>query len=224
MGLTNRLIKATLLAATAAAALNLTGCAAYFNYPELDGSAAWSDANVRPIPGLMAAATAQVLREDFEAAGTEQPWIFNPPKGTTPEAARRTLNDIESRSSISGGMLVGDPGTLDRFGAVRDDLLSYSITKVWVRGRNAVVDVVRGAGDDYRRATLRFEGGATPWVITNLRNWRLGETPPQLFGWPEPASEQAAAELIQDTQDEQHEQDEQPAETPAQESDEEATP
>ena len=179
-----------------AAIAGATGCATYANYPPIGQDLAVNDPNVVPLPVLMRVATARVLQRDANSGDLPANWVLNLPRGMTPERARSVLDNTMPDAGVTGGMLVGDEGFRG--------LPVYSVTRVWLRGSKATVDVIRpvtldgmqptdenadGVAYTYQKVTLRLEGGFRPWRVANTREWPIGrEQRPELFGWPEPAA------------------------------------
>ena len=107
-------------------------------------------------------------------------------------------------------MLVGDEGFRG--------LPVYSVTRVWLRGDKATVDVVRpvtldgmqpteentdGVAYTYQKVTLRLEGGFRPWRVVGTREWPIGlEDRPELFGWPEGTDSSAAVDTDPESESE----------------------
>ncbi len=180
-----------------AGAIGQIGCATYANWPAIDQDVAVNDPNVAPLPGLGRLAVERVLELDAEAGDLPDAWVVNFPEGMRRSVAREMLGMIEARTGYSGGLLVGDPGS----GAAP----VYSITRIWLRGDRARVDIVRPVlvasprggstilDAAFQRVTVRFELQAfgPRWAVDSVRIWPVGtEEEPVLYGWP--------AELIPD--------------------------
>lgn len=199
-GQTRALLGAAILGlATLAGA---TGCATYANYPPIGQDLAINDPNVVPLPVLMRVATTRVLQRDAASGDLPDNWVLNLPRGMTTTRARSVLDNTMSDAGVGGGMLVGDSGYLG--------LPVYSITRVWLRGDKATVDVIRpvtldgmqpteentdGVAYTYQKVTLRLEGGFRPWRVVGTREWPIGlEDRPELFGWPKGTESSAAVD------------------------------
>jgi hypothetical protein len=171
---------------------SIPGCATYANYPPIGQDLAVNDPNVIPIPVLMRVALTRTLQNDSQTGELPERWVLNLPRGTTLERARSVLDNTMRDAGVSGGMLVGDAGY--------QGLPAYSITRVWLRGDSATVDVIRpvtldgmppteadtgGVGYTYQKVTHRLKGGFRPWRVETSRAWPIGlEDQPELFGWP----------------------------------------
>ena len=178
--------------ATLAAA---SGCATYANYPAIEQDLAVNDPNVHPIPGLVRRALVRVLGDDRTNGRLPERWALNLPRGTGHATAQRVLRDTMDQADVTGGELL----TPDN-----EWLPVYSVTRVWVRGDRADVDVVRpvawqGLSDRpsaLQKITLMLRGGRFKWDVIGARAWPIG-TPvaPELYGWSQPTQARAGVEL-----------------------------
>jgi hypothetical protein len=179
---------------------SMPGCATYANYPPIGQDLAVNDPNVIPLPVLMRVSVTRVLQQDAANGDLPERWVLNLPRGMNLERARSVLQNTMTDAGVSGGMLVGDQGYLG--------LPVYSVTRVWLRGDKATVDVIRpvtldgmqptegdadGVAYTYQKITLRLVGGFRPWRVEGTREWPIGlEDRPELFGWPEGTTGSAA--------------------------------
>jgi len=187
------LIGAGLLGLGALGLASIPGCATYANYPPIGQDLAVNDPNVVPLPVLMRVSLNRVLAQDAGAGDLPENWVLNLPRGTTLERARSLLEGVKRDTGVTGGMLVGDPGS--------QGLPVYSVTRVWLRADKATVDVIRpvtldgmtpteadtdGVAYTYQKITLQLTGGFRPWRVVSTRAWPIGlEDRPELFGWPD---------------------------------------
>ncbi len=171
---------------------SMPGCATYANYPPIGQDLAVNDPNVVPLPVLMRVSLTRVLSQDAANGELPERWVLNLPRGMDQGRARSVLANTMTDAGVTGGMLVGDEGSLG--------LPVYSVTRVWLRADKATVDVIRpvtldgmepAAGDadgvayTYQKITLRLVGGFRPWRVEGTREWPIGlEQRPELFGWP----------------------------------------
>lgn len=148
----------------------LTGCAAYVNYPPQMDDVAVHDLGVAPTPRIMALAVERVAR----LWPVDGAYVVNFPRGTTLRTAERTVRLIEDpRASVVTSPLQGQP--------------AFHVTRVWVRGGTATVDVVRpvlraGASEDIgQQITLTLNSAlGESWRVVRVRPWTVGA-----YGVPE---------------------------------------
>jgi hypothetical protein len=150
---------------------SLGGCAAYANYPPLDGDVAVHSPNVPPMPQVVLKAFQTVI-EEYPIDGD---FVINPPKGTDFYKAEKMVEEIVT----PGAHLVGEESA---------GLPAYHATRVWVRGDGAEVDVVRPVAWDggqslNQTVTVRMKRKYGGWVVTSTKPWAIIESEPELFGW-----------------------------------------
>ncbi|MCA9294550.1 MAG: hypothetical protein KDA20_12125 [Phycisphaerales bacterium] len=162
----------------------LGGCATYANYPAIERDLAVNDPNIHPIPGLMRRALVRVLGDDRLHGRMPERWALNLPKGTGYAMAERVLAETMEQAGVTGGELVS---------VENDTLPIYSVTRVWIRGDQGEVDVVRPVAwvglDDrpwsLQKITLHLRGGRYKWDVVTARAWPVGTAAePELYGWP----------------------------------------
>lgn len=165
------------------------GCAAYITYPasEAGEDGLRGDVNTLPSPRLQRLAVGRVLSLDRASGAWDGgAWVLNPTGGlrlARAEDLRRRLVELHP-----GGLLVGEPGY--------ESAPVYSVTRVWVRGDEGRVDVVRPAagaaagaagGDSERfsRVTVHFRSWGGSWRVEEVFAWASGlAEEPTLFSWP----------------------------------------
>ncbi len=176
------------IGAVSACAGALGGCWGYVNYPPIEGaSPGINNPNAPPADELMILATKWVAdrypppRSGPEVAGEAQ-FAVNLPPGV-----RRDL--YERVAAKTAGRAVPLTETNAK------TLPIYHIARVWVRMRDAKVDVLRPRLELPRRpdgqpvyecVTLLIEGGLKPWRVTQFQTWEVGVVdPPPLNFCPE---------------------------------------
>lgn len=168
----------SLLALAAAIPLALAACAHYANYPPIGNDLAVNDPNTAPLPELIAAA----LRDTVRRYPVDGAFVINLPAGLE----RRRAESIAAELGENARLVV--PGT--------QHLPAYHVTRIWVRGDRATVEVLRpvtelhsdsATPDRHQAISIRLARGAfAPWSVTSHRAWTIGAgEPPELFGWPE---------------------------------------
>lgn len=167
----------------------LTACTPYVSYPaEQGGRYAKGDINAQPGPIVMRQSLSRVITTD-RAAGINDDtrWGVNLPQGMRQRTAELMLEGIE-RVVGGDGVLVGEPGY--------ENAAMYSVTRLWIRGDEARVDVVRPVnGGEYQRVTVRLRGPLGQWRIESVLDWPEGlAEEPELYGWPEPYTPARAAD------------------------------
>lgn len=163
----------------------VAGCSAYITYPAseagVDGPV--GSVNALPSPTLQRLALSRVLSRDLASGAYDGgAWVMNPTGGlrlTRAEEMRRRVTEVHP-----GALLVGEAGY--------ERAPVYSVTRVWVRGDEARVDVVRPApgvddgGVSYGRSTVRFRLSGGAWGVQEIYDWPRGAAgEPELFSWPE---------------------------------------
>ncbi len=183
----------------AMAALFAPGCVGHnVINPVADGERGFSNPNSDPIPPLMIESLRWVVTRyppeeaaEWTAGGAPLPdagigtpgprFAINLPEGTNALVYQRVAN------------LVG-------FGAVpmqegNESLPTYHVSRIWVSGDEAKVDVIRpikglNAGPESRPITqpitVRLRGGLAPWHVTSHNVWSFNSLPtPPLYYMPE---------------------------------------
>ncbi len=172
------------------------GCAPYVTYPaEEAGRYAEGDVNAFPAPTVMRLGLNRVIALDRGEGRLRagEPVLVNLPQGTSRRTAQNVAENIARQSEVET-LLVGQPGF--------EDAEPYSVTRLWLRGDEARVDVVRpvAVGDEgqprYQRTTVRLRSGVKPWQVESVVDWPRGiADEPELFGWPEPDRPDSAGDV-----------------------------
>ena len=173
----------------------LSGCVGWNVYPAMEGEHGFSNPNSDPMPTIMTEALKWVVvryppNERAEWTGgapvvneeaADGPFAVNLPKGLN----RAVYTKIAE--NVGHGAVAMAPGN--------EGLPTYHISRLWVRGDEARVDLVRPVlgippGPDGRPATqgmtLRLRGGLEPWHVTSHNVWSLSTVPaPSLSYVPE---------------------------------------
>lgn len=154
------------------------GCVSYSTYPSVQGLAP-SSPNFIFVQPVVRESVLEVTKQFHpESAGT---YAVNLPKGMTIDAQLRIINSLGPQA------LPLSASTTDR--------PIYHVGRIWVRGRQAKVDVIRPvlelgpspSGETiYQGMTVWLEGGAYPWGVMRVQPWSLGVVaPPELNLIPE---------------------------------------
>ena len=148
-------------------AVSLGGCVGYTTYPAASWQAASAEMNGPPADEIMVESVRWAVNR-YEA-GTTGSIAIN-----LPEVVRdRTYSIIAFQA---GERVVAMERGLE-------DLPTYHLTRLWVRGDKAEVDLLRpvnelGAsptGDPIIQAvTLYIEGGLHAWRVERARHWKIG--------------------------------------------------
>ncbi len=155
-------ITAVLLGTTAFA---LDGCAGYNNYPPIEGDTAFHDTNSLLMEDLLVRSMRFTL-DRYPARGE---FAINLPARTGEDRAQSILARIKDpRAHMMTREVV--------------DLPTYHVSRVWVRGDEAEVDIQRpvaslrgpDAGPVHQTITLRLRGGLRPWRVESSRAWTVG--------------------------------------------------
>jgi hypothetical protein len=162
------------------AAALLSGCAAYFNYPSIGNDAAINDPNVAPVPTVMTLALRTVLT-DHPPEGS---YVVNLPEGMGRKQANRIVSDLGTPTAQ-----LATRGTAE--------LPVWHVSRIWIRGDRAEVDVLRPLAGAHQGTTVRMTGGPRPWRVTSTKVWPVGMLDvPELYGWD------AASEDVTDAAEE----------------------
>ena len=164
------------------AASNLGGCVGYNVYPPMEGQSGFTNPNSDPFPPVMTNAMQWVVLRypphaeaewNAPAAGNvgTNAFAVNLPKGMDQSVARRIVKNIGNGAEP---LVAGN-----------ETLPIYSISRVWVQGDDAKVDIVRPVvgmtGADGKPLTqgitVRLRGGLKPWTVTSHRLWSYNSMP-----------------------------------------------
>lgn len=188
MQISSKLVSRAGLMTVAAAIVGvgtLSGCVGYAVYPPMEGERGFSNVNSDPFPPVMTEALRwTALRyPPNEHAEWHQPakgnvgtstFAVNLPPGMNREIGERIAKNIGMGAQP---MLPGN-----------EQLPVYHISRVWVQGDEAKVDVIRPVSNVAFDAqgspvtqgiTIRLRGGMEPWHVTSHRLWSYNalETP-----------------------------------------------
>lgn len=146
--------------AVLAGAVGLAGCTPWATYPKIEGAGDITNANLPPIPELMALSVlwgAEHYPEGVEATDGVS-FYYNLPEGTPAKVFRR----VETR------MGEGDP-------LLRAGIPAYHVQMVRVRTVEAEVDLIAPRTDGlYDLVTLQFKQHITKgWRVIDHRVWRV---------------------------------------------------
>ncbi len=165
----------------------LGGCVGYASYPYEEGGKntfANQDPNTPPADELIYLSLDWVTSKFPPPGGvsTEASYAINIPKGVRRDVYDRILKKLGDKAA---------PLTPE----TAQSMPIYHIGRLWVRGRNAKVDVLRpvlegprGPGGQvlYQPVTLRIEGGFEPWRVRRHQVWEVGTVPvPELYYYPD---------------------------------------
>lgn len=172
----------------------LSGCAGYASFPPIAGAPmASTNPNEPPTDQLMAVALEWVVkRYPPRSAGpvvAGQPQIIiNLPYGVI----RSTYERVASKLTVPAEPLTP---------ANKDSLPIYHVSRVWVRGGDAKVDVLRplqevgvapGQPQAYQQITVFCSGHLEPWHVERFQAWEIGMAQVPAYNylpsaeWPEP--------------------------------------
>ncbi len=158
-----------------------TGCVGHNVYPAEPGDRGFTNVNSDPFPPVLTAALQwavvryppNVSTEFSPAApaGPDGPFALNLPAGTTPLLAQRIA------INVGFGAQTLTPET--------QDLPIYHVSRVWISGDEAKVDVIRpvrglpaaGGKDATQAITVRLRGGVQQWRVTSHRTWSFNALP-----------------------------------------------
>lgn len=143
----------------------LGGCAGYNNYPPIEGDTAFHDTNSLLMEDLLVRSMRFTL-DRYPARGE---FAINLPAGMGEARAKNILTRINDPRAH---MMTREAAALP----------IYHISRVWVRGDEAEVDVQRpiaslrgpDAGPVHQTITLRLRGGLRPWRVQSSRAWTVG--------------------------------------------------
>ncbi|MGP1345638.1 MAG: hypothetical protein ACTS3F_03085 [Phycisphaerales bacterium] len=167
-------------------ASGLGGCASYINYPPVGDDWAINHTNVNPSHAIMEAGMLRALRRSGAPGGLAyDAYVVNPPRGTELRHAEALVNRLNAVPGFEGAQIVTPDNA---------HLPAFHITRLWVRGDAAVVDVLRpimtvrpqpGATEVHQPYTVWLRGGGLEqWRTVATRDWPVGmETPPERWTW-----------------------------------------
>lgn len=155
--------------AVLASGAGLAGCAMYMNYPPLEGDTSINNPNISPMPEVVEIGLLEVTRR-YPVSGE---YVVNLPRGMS----------VKNAQWVRDGL--GDPARL--VGPGTESLPVFHVTRVWIRGGDARVEVlapeVRGAGPRGVVVELNTTG-IGEWRIERVRELAAGAVEaPELFGW-----------------------------------------
>lgn len=175
-GVAGMLVRAGMLAAAMLIVGGLSACHVGYNvYPPMEGERGFTNVNSNPFPQVMTESLRWVtLRYPPNAdAQWKQPSAGN--VGETPFAVNLpgALNGAIAGKiveNVGNGAQVLTPET--------ENLPTYHISRIWVNGDEAKVDIVRPiigitpADKPLTQGiTVRLRGGMQPWNVTSHREW-----------------------------------------------------
>lgn len=159
---------ATLLLGAGVSFAAASGCVGYANYPAIGGDVAANDPNAPPMTDLILQSLDWIDRR-YEP---RDPYAVNLPEGML----RKRVFQILERH----GNQLTRPLTPET-----DDLPIYHISRIWVRGNRAEVDIHRPieslsdqGASAYQTITLTLRGGFRPWDVVSSRTHVIGAVPP----------------------------------------------
>lgn len=169
----------------------LSGCVGYASFPYEEGGKnnfATQDPNTPPADELMALSLDWVVSKypprgaGAPGTATDPSYTINVPKGVRRDVYDKILDKLGGKAA---------PLTPETAGTMP----IYHIGRIWIRGREAKVDVLRpvlegprgpGGAVLYQPVTLRIEGGFEPWRVRRHQVWEVGTVPvPDLYYRPE---------------------------------------
>jgi len=170
------------------------GCAGYATYPPVDGDTAINNPNFRPVRSVIA----QALRWTIERHPVPGQYAVNLPEGLTAGNVRSIIRQLPE-----GGRPLTEQSK---------DLPVYHVSRIWIRGAGAEVDVHRpvldvpGPDDQpvHQMMTVTLDGGFNRWRAESSQSWVIGAepTPPLRFVQTDNQTD------VDDAEDEQAEQSE----------------
>jgi hypothetical protein len=193
------LLASASLALAAAVAWAATGCAGYINYPPVGDDWAINHTNVNPSLAIMEAGMLRALRRSGAPGGLQHgEYVVNPPRGTEMRYAQALVDRLNAQPGFEGAQIVTPEN---------GHLPCYHVTRVWVRGDEAIIDILRpiqsirpaeGQQEVHQPYTVWLRGGAFEhWRTVSTRDWPVGLDPvPMRWNWatqfaaPEPMPQQ----------------------------------
>lgn len=174
------------LAIAAATAFWATGCAGYINYPPVGDDWAINSTNVSPSLAIMEAGMLRALRRSGAPGSLQHgTYVVNPPRGTQLRYAEALVQRLNAVPGFEGAQIVTPEN---------GDLPVYHITKLWVRGDEAIIDILRpipsilpaqGQQEVFQPYTVWLRGGAFEhWRTVATRDWPVGmDAAPMRWNW-----------------------------------------
>lgn len=162
------LIRLVLAATLAAGVGGLGGCALYMNYPPLEGDTSINNPNVTPMPEVVGLGLQETIRR-YPVSGE---YVVNLPRGTT----RATAEWV--RQGLGDSARLVEPET--------QGLPVYHITRVWIRGGEARVEVLAPDVEGEQRGVVveLHTTGIGEWRVERFRVLASGAVAePEMFGW-----------------------------------------
>lgn len=185
--------------ALAAGAMLLSGCVGYNVYPPMEGERGFTNVNSDPFPPLMTESLRWVVlryppNEHAEwnqpAAGNVgvTPFAINLPRGVNRQINERIVTNV----GLGAQPMI--PGN--------ESLPIYHVARVWVKGDEAKVDIVRpvpnvafdAQGNPVTQGmTLNLRGGMQYWRVTSHRLWSYGSMQAPALNYMQGSTVEAAA-------------------------------
>ncbi len=171
----------------------LSGCTGYASFPHIEGAPlASKNPNGPPTDELMIVALDWVLkryppRETGPVVAGAPRVAINLPYGVY----RSTYERVASKLSVPAVPLTPQD---------RDTLPIYHVSRVWIRGGDAKVDILRplqevgvapGQPQAYQQITVFCSGHMKPWHADRFQAWEIGMAPVPAYNylpsseWPE---------------------------------------
>lgn len=184
--------------ATLAGTIALASCTReYANYPPITGDE-FATKNVNAsfnMKNAIAAALRWTAMRYPPPGGENAPFAINLPAGSSEETYARVV------------ALIGH-GAQPISEANATSLPVYHVTRVWLRGEIARIDIVRpvfeiadkpGGGRVYRGVEVRLAGGWKPWHVTGSSEYEIGVLEPPALHIPgEPGDAPMPANTVDD--------------------------
>jgi len=178
-----RLIPGLLLASIA-----LAGCQGYSSYPTVDGATMTNRSPDAPPQYQIAGMAARYVADRYPPSAPS--WASGEPN-QAPEHFVVNIPSGMSRIPYERAIGVAGPGA-EAPSPSNANLPVYHIARIWSRGHQGVVDVMRpvaevgeapGGKPVYQTITVYFEGGFQPWRITGrlVRDALTPEVPALAF-------------------------------------------
>lgn len=183
---------------TLAGTIALASCTReYANYPPITGDE-FATKNVNAsfnMKNAMAAALRWTALRYPPPGGENAPFAINLPAGSSEETYQRVIELIGR-----GAQPVSE--------ANANSLPVYHVTRVWLRGEIARIDIVRpvfevadkpGGGHVYRGVEVRLAGGWKPWHVTGSSEYEIGVLEPPALHIPgQPGNAPLPANTVDD--------------------------
>lgn len=153
--------------------LGSLGCVGYSSYPKVEGAAPSSPNFIHVRPVVAESIKAVVAKYHPQSAG---PYAVNLPVGLTPTGREEIM------AALGAEAMDLTPRS--------EHLPIYHVGRVWVRGTNAKVDIIRpvlelgpmpSGQPTYQGMTVWLEGGINKWWVEMIQPWSIGVVePPEL--------------------------------------------